>query len=128
MSSNLENKIGQIKKLLDQYKNLNESEKINEAIKIKKEIRTCKKIISDYQDLLENTDAHLSEASDEANILSEESFKFNMDQLNTIKTTLEVKENLTIDDKISLFLDYTKYSNMIKEYLEQKREMIIKYV
>lgn len=128
MSSNLDTKIAQIKKLVDQYKDLDESDKINEALKLKKEIRACKKVILNYQDLIENTDAHLSEASEGVDTTTEDSFKFNMDQLNKIKSTIESKPNLTIDEKVSLFLDYTKYSNMVKEYLDKKREMVVKYV
>ena len=125
---NLDKKITDIRVLVDKYKSLDELDKINEAIKLKKEIRGCKKIISNYQDLVENGDAYLSEASDDADITSDETFKFNMDQLNKIQTTLESDATLTIDDRITLFLDYTKYSNMIKEYLDQKRDMVVKYI
>jgi len=128
MSSNLDNKISQIKELVDHYKDLDESDKINEAIKLKKEIRGCKKIILNYQDIVENTDAHLSETPADVDTMTEETFKFNMEQLNKIRTTIESNPNLTIDEKVSLFIDYTKYSNMVKEYLDQKREMVVKYI
>ena len=128
MSVKLDKKITKIRQSVEVYKNLNEGDKIDAAIKIKKDLTSCKKMITTYQNILENTDAHLTEESpNEDDELMEEQFKYNMEQIDKIKSTLE-KSNLSIDEKISLFMDYTKYSNYIKEYLDGKREMIIKYL
>ena len=131
MSAKLDKKIIKIRKSVEIYKDLDEGIKIDTAIKIKKDLQSCKKIITSYQNILENTEAHLSEDSPNDNTLDdnvlEEQFKYNMEQLDKIKSVLE-SNSLTIDEKISLFMDYTKYSNYIKEYLDKKREMVIKYL
>ena len=84
MSAKLDKKIIKIRKSVEEYKNLDEGAKIDTAIKIKKDLQSCKKVISSYQNILENTEAHLSEDSptveDNDNIL-EEQFKYNMEQL-----------------------------------------------
>ena len=124
MSIKLDNKLVAIKKAVDQYAALDECNKIDEAIKIEKNIQSCKRIIMSYQDMLDVSDVNLSDSPTEN---TEEVYKYNLEQLNNIKTIFETKD-LTIDEKITLFLDYAKYSTNVKEYLEKKRDTVIKYI
>ena len=139
MNVNLNNKIIKIRKSVNKHKKLEEADKIDNAIKIKKDLQNCKKIITSYLDLIDNAD-NISDndtldspSNDTSNDhladenINKHKFKYIMEQIRKIKETLDNKD-LTIDEKISLYLDLVKYINLAKSHLNEKKELIITYL
>lgn len=142
MNVNLNNKIIKIRKSVNKYKKLEEADKIDNAIKIKKDLRNCKKIITSYLELIDNanfdnlSDNNISDneildsPSNDPSVsesVDKTKFKYVMDQIRKIKETLDNKD-ITIDDKISLYLDLVKYTNLAKSYLNGKKELTMTYL
>jgi hypothetical protein len=131
MSNNLEKLIAKIRKAVDQYPELNEAKKIDAAIFLKKSMSKCKKTITNYLGLIENVEAHLTESpidSDEE-INFEKKFRDDMKKIKDIMNVFEIKKDkLTIDEKISLYVDLVKYTNNAKDYLDKKKEVLVEYL
>lgn len=133
MSNNLEKQMNKIRKGVDLYPNLNEGKKIDAAVNLKKSMSKCKKNIVNYLKLVENVEAHLTEsplsAESEDDDTLEQNYKANMEKINNIKIILETnKDNLTIDEKITLYVDLVKYTNYVKDYFDKKKEVIVEYL
>ncbi len=129
MSKNLEKKFNEIRKLVDNYHTLEDVDKIDAANNIKTHLNKCKKVITDYLKIISNIDDYLSESpnSPESDESDKDLFKYNLDQINKIKILMD-KPGITIDEKISLYIDLIKYTNFAKEYLDKKKELLVEYI
>ena len=129
MSNTLGKQMIKIRKAVNDYPKLNEAKKIDASINLKKSMNKCKKKITNYLSLIDNVEAHLTESpTDYDESISEDTFKENMDKIKDIMNILETTNKLTIDEKISLYVDLVKYTNLAKDYLNQKKEVLIEYL
>jgi hypothetical protein len=125
MSNNLEKKVSLLEKKTNQYLQLDEFSKIYSASKIKKNLLKCKKEIESNINMINNKDEHLLDTYQ--NITDEQFGKY-LNTIKKIRDVLESEKPLSLNDRLVLFLDLTKYKNYVVQYLGQKKEINVKYI
>jgi hypothetical protein len=126
-NSELDKEMILIRNQVSEYKELNEFQKIEYAAKIKKNMKECKQTIIGYQTLIENTGAFFSESPDDSeDLMTIDWFKSNMDQIK--KLELLICDASTIDEEVSLYIELVKYTNNVKDYMDQQKALTVNYL
>ncbi len=129
---NLKKKIDNLKKVVNNYEKLDEFEKIEKCGKIIKEIRICEKIVNNYLSIVENSDGSieysLSNSEEENANNKREKFREYLKKIKEIKLVFESDNNLSIDEKMRLYLDLISYCNWCEEYLLEKKNVEVEYL
>lgn len=133
----VENKITDLKKKIEQYENLSDTDKINNISlynEIVKELNSCKILLIAIKNTFENIGNEESDLDEEqpsggknkkSKKKTNETVDNLMENVTTVKTKLENKE-LTLQELIHLYNQFYQNKTKLVEALKEKKMEIIK--
>jgi hypothetical protein len=121
----IEKKLTMLEKKIDKYEKLDNHKKISGINnKIKKDIDSCKSMLGEYLEMIDNPDDHIGEVVitkvKDDNSEYEQQFEIYVDKINKIKEEITDNNKLVIDEQIDLYLDLVFAVKWCKEYLRKQ--------
>ena len=124
-NTDIDTEMKTLRKQIEDYRNLEEHEKINKSIQLKKDINKCKKKINNFLHQINNPSDYLEYSLETE---SDEDGKLTEHLANIENIKKDFKDNLTLDEKVSLFIDLVRSIDWIEDYLEDKKNITIEYL
>jgi hypothetical protein len=125
----IEKRIDELKKLVDEYNSFNDVQKINSISshynKIVSEINTCNHSMSKFQKQLEFIEIEILEQEEDNNKNKDDNINLLIEEINKMKTQIDTSNNLSIEETLEIYLKLKKNRELLKNYFEKEKLKVV---